>query len=86
MARHGVPDRQQVTEQVRAMVAEQLGIPVGSVSPEAHVVQDLGADSLDMTELAIAIEDRFGFEVPESEYSRLTTVAEVADYVSSRLA
>ena len=55
---------------VRAIVAEQLGLDVGEVTPDAHILDDLGADSLDVVELMMTLEEAFDIEVPDEDHSR----------------
>ena len=76
-----------VTEQeVIDIVAEQLGVDVADVTPEKSFVEDLNADSLDLTELIMTFEERFGFEIPEADAEKLKTVKSVITYVNSRKA
>jgi acyl carrier protein len=68
--------------QIRSIVAEQLGCDMGEVTPEASILEDLGADSLDVVELVMAIEEAFDIEVPDEAVERLLTVSDVERYVS----
>jgi acyl carrier protein len=65
-------------EKIQAMLAEVLNIPVEKVSPEAKIVDDLGADSLDVVELLSQLEDEYGIMIPDDEVESLITVADVA--------
>ncbi len=75
----------EIEERVRNVVVTQLGVTPEEVKPDSHFVDQLGADSLDLTELAIAFEDEFGIEVPESDFGQLSTVATVVQYIAGRL-
>lgn len=65
-------------EKVRTMLSEALNIPVEEVTPDAKIVQDLGADSLDLIELLTQLEDDYGIVIPDDEVEGLVTVADVA--------
>lgn len=65
-------------EKVSKMLAEQLNVPVESIKPESEVVKDLGADSLDVVELMMALEDEYGITLPESEVEGIKTVQDIA--------
>ncbi len=65
-------------EKIQAMLAEALNLPVEKVTPEAKIVEDLGADSLDVVELLSRLEDEFGIVIPDDEVENLVTVGDVA--------
>ena len=65
-------------EKIQAMLAEALNIPLEKVAPDAKIVDDLGADSLDVVELLSQLEDEFGITIPDEEIEKLVTVADVA--------
>lgn len=65
-------------EKIQAMLAEALNIPLEKVAPDAKIVDDLGADSLDVVELLSQLEDEFGVTIPDEEIETLVTVADVA--------
>lgn len=69
-------------EKVCAMLAEQLGIAADSIKPEQEVVKDLGADSLDVVELMMALEDEYGITLPEGEVESLKTVQDIVDMMN----
>ena len=65
-------------EKIQAMLAEALNLPVEKVTPNAKIVEDLGADSLDVVELLSRLEDEFGIIIPDDEVENLVTVGDVA--------
>jgi acyl carrier protein len=75
-----------VAASLREVMADRLGIAPEQITPEARLVEDLGLDSLDAVELAIAVERRFEIEVAEEELARLQTVADMLALVESRTA
>jgi acyl carrier protein len=70
-----------VEEKVREIVVEQLGVKPEQVTSEAKFIEDLGADSLDVVELVMALEEEFGHEIPDEEAEKLTTVGDVIKYI-----
>ena len=65
-------------EKIQEMLAEELNLPVSKVAADAKIVEDLGADSLDVVELLSQLEDEFGIIIPDDEVENLVTVADVA--------
>ena len=74
-----------VYEKLRALLAEQLGISVDDITPETNIIDDLGADSLDVVELLAALEDEFDLLITDDRVRELYTVKEVADFIESLL-
>jgi acyl carrier protein len=72
-----------VEQRVKKIVAQQLGVNEADVKNETSFVIDLGADSLDMVELVMAIEEEFETEIPDEGAVKITTVQQAIDYVSS---
>jgi len=68
-------------ERIRALVARQLGVERSEVLPDASLQDDLGADSLELVELLMALEDEFDIEVPEEIAETITTIADVERYI-----
>ena len=68
-------------EKIQEMLAEALNIPVEKVTPDAKIVDDLGADSLDVVELLSQLEDEYGVTIPDEEVEALVTVADVASEI-----
>lgn len=69
-------------QEIIEIVAEQLGVDINEVSPEKSFVEDLNADSLDLTELIMMFEERFNISIPEEEAEKLKTVKDVIDYMA----
>ena len=65
-------------EKIQAMLAEALNLPIEKITPDAKIVSDLGADSLDVVELLSQLEDEYGVSIPDEEVEGLITVADVA--------
>ncbi|MDQ7819535.1 MAG: acyl carrier protein [Armatimonadota bacterium] len=74
-----------VFERVKNIVVEQLGVSADEVSPESSFVDDLGADSLDVVELVMALEEEFGVEIPDEEAEKIATVGEAVKYIEAHL-
>ena len=74
-----------VEEKVIKIIAEKLNVSEDQVKPEASFVDDLGADSLDLVELVMAMEEEFGMEISDVEAEKLRTVKDVLDYVKERV-
>ena len=70
-----------VQEQVKAIIAEQLGVKEEEVVNDASFVDDLGADSLDTVELVMALEEEFETEIPDEQAEKITTVQQAIDYI-----
>ena len=80
------PEAYQALEgKLKDMVSAQLGVEVDEVRLDADLADDLGADSLDMVEVVMALEDMFGFEVPDEDAENIETFAEVVAYVANRV-
>jgi acyl carrier protein len=75
-----------VEQQVKSIVAEQLGVKQDQVTNEASFVDDLGADSLDTVELVMALEEEFEIEIPDEDAEKITTVQQAIEYVNERRA
>ncbi len=69
-------------EKVCKMLAEQLGIAEDTITPQSDVVKDLGADSLDVVELMMALEDEYGITLPEGEVENVKTVQDIVDMMN----
>ena len=71
-------------KRVRELIAEQLGVTIEQVITDANLVSDLGADSLDVVELVMALEDELGVEVPDEDAQKLVTVGAVLAYLKEK--
>jgi acyl carrier protein len=71
-------------ERLYALVANQLGLEREELAPEAHILDDLGADSLDVVELVMALEESFNIVVPDEDVERLQTIGDVQQYLEVR--
>lgn len=76
-------DDQQVFEQVKKVVVEQLGVSESEITREASFVDDLGADSLDTVELVMALEEAFGTEIPDEDAEKIKTINDTVTYIIS---
>lgn len=74
-----------IQQKVVDLIVDQLGVDADSVTPDAHFIDDLGADSLDTVELVMAFEEEFDMEVPDEDAEKLETVSDVTDYLKQRL-
>lgn len=70
-----------ITEKVKQMIVEQLGVSESEVKPEAKFIDDLGADSLDIVELIMALEDEYGIEIPDEDAEKIETVGDAIRYI-----
>jgi acyl carrier protein len=70
-----------VAEKVKKMIVEQLGVNESEVVPEAKFIDDLGADSLDIVELVMALEDEYGIEIPDEDAEKIETVGDAIRYI-----
>jgi acyl carrier protein len=74
-----------VEEKVKQIIVEQLGVDEAEVTPTAHFVDDLGADSLDLVELVMEFEEAFEIEIPDEDAEKIATVKDAIDYVQSHV-
>ena len=75
-----------VETQVKHIIVEQLGVSVDEVLPEASFVDDLGADSLDLVELIMMLEEEFGGEIPDEDAEKIQTVQDAVEYIRNQRA
>ena len=73
-----------INERVQAIIAEQLGVEEEKVTEEASFADDLGADSLDLVELILALEEEFGIEIPDEDAEKINKVADATRYIAEK--
>ena len=78
-------DLSAMKEKIVEIIANQLGIERGDVTPEASVVDDLGADSLDVVELIMALEEEFNLEIPDEEAEKIKSVQDIFKHMETAL-
>ena len=71
-------------EKIQEIIAEQLNLDVSEIKPESTFKDDLGADSLDLFELVMALEDEYSVEIPSEDLENLTTVQAIMDYLTAK--
>lgn len=74
----------EVADKVKKIIVEQLGVNEDQVKPEATFVEDLGADSLDLTELIMAMEEEFDVEIADDDAQKIVKVQDAIDYIQNR--
>jgi len=72
-----------VFEKIKKIVADQLGADADEITMESTFIEDLGADSLDVVELVMALEDEFDMEIDEDEAENIATVGDVVEYIKA---
>ena len=72
---------EEVFDKVKEIIVEQLGVAESSVTEEASFIDDLGADSLDIVELIMALEEEFDIDIPDSDAEKVVTVGDVVEYI-----
>jgi acyl carrier protein len=79
-------DREKAIDEVRAILVEQLGVDPAEVTVDSSFQEDLNADSLDLVELIMEMEDRFKIKIPDEEAEKIATVGQAVDYVMANSA
>ena len=76
---------EEVFEKVKSIIVEQLGVVETSVEMDASFIDDLGADSLDIVELVMALEEEFDIEIPDADAEKVVTVGDVVEYIKENV-
>ena len=76
---------EEVFEKVKEIIVEQLGVAESAVTEDASFIDDLGADSLDIVELIMALEEEFDMEIPDADAEKVVTVGDVVDYIKDNI-
>jgi len=76
---------EEVFEKVKEIIVEQLGVAENAITEEASFIDDLGADSLDIVELIMALEEEFDIEIPDSDAEKVVTIGDVVDYIKDNV-
>ena len=77
-------DKEEVFEKVKGIIIDQLGTPEDNVKEDSSFIDDLGADSLDIVELVMALEETFDIEIPDEDAEKVVTVGDVVKYISDK--
>lgn len=76
---------EEIFDKVKEIIIEQLGVAETSITTEASFIDDLGADSLDIVELIMALEEEFDLEIPDSDAEKVVTVGDVVEYIKDNV-
>ena len=76
---------EEILEKVKAIIVEQLGVAENNVTMEASFIDDLGADSLDIVELVMALEEEFDIEIPDADAEKVANVGDVVEYIKENV-
>ena len=77
--------QEEIFEKIKGIIVEQLGVTDSSVTMESSFIDDLGADSLDIVELIMALEEEFDTEIPDADAEKVVTVGDVVDYIKDHV-
>jgi len=77
-------NEEDIFQNVKEIIVEQLGVDEEKITLEASFTDDLGADSLDIVELVMALEEKFDTEVPDEEAEKISTVGDLVDYIKNQ--
>ena len=76
---------EEIFEKVKGVIVEQLGVAEGNITMKASFIDDLGADSLDIVELIMALEEEFDMEIPDADAEKVVTVSDVVEYIKDNV-
>ena len=74
-----------IFEELKAIIVDQMGINPDEITMDTDIIKDLSCDSLDMVEMLMTVESKYGFEVDDSDVSDLATIGDVVKYIESRI-
>ena len=74
---------EEIFEKIKTIIVDQLGVAEASVTMEASFIDDLGADSLDIVELIMSLEEEFDIQIPDNEAEKIATVGDVVEYIKN---
>ena len=75
---------EEIAERIKSIIEEQLAVSKEELTPQASFIEDLGADSLDIVELIMALEEEYEMEIPDEDAEKIQTVDDVINYVQAR--
>lgn len=75
---------EEISGRVKSIIVEQLGVSMEEVTEKASFIEDLGADSLDIVELIMALEEEFDMEIPDEDAEKIQTVSDVVNYITGK--
>ena len=81
-----MPSKPEIEARVKGIIIDQLNVAEEDVKPEASFIEDLGADSLDIVELIMALEEEYNLEIPDEDAEKIQTVYDVTSYIVSKQA
>lgn len=76
---------EEIFDKIKDIIVEQLGVSEATVTMEASFIDDLGADSLDIVELIMALEEEFDLEIPDADAEKIVSVSDVVDYIKENV-
>ena len=76
---------EEIFDKVKEIIIEQLGVTESAITTDASFIDDLGADSLDIVELIMALEEEFDLEIPDSDAEKVVTVGDVVEYIKENV-
>jgi len=78
-------NREELFKKVAEMISEKLNVPIEDIDEDSHIIEDLGADSLDAFDLVMIIEDEFGIKLEDDEIERMLTVKDILDLLMEKV-
>lgn len=78
-------EKSEILEKIRRMISEKLGIGIDEVREDANIIEDLGADSLDLVDIIMYVEDTFGIRVEDEELEKIRTLEDIVDNIARKL-